>query len=56
MIHLACFYAKKYSENIWNDIKIPLDINEIEVVLDDNKAIKTNMSDIYKKLYKIYNL
>ena len=33
-----------------------MDINEIEVVLDDNKAIKTNMSDIYKKLYKIYNL
>ncbi|MBQ3020848.1 MAG: site-specific DNA-methyltransferase [Bacilli bacterium] len=27
---LILFYAKKYSENIWNDIKIPLDINEIE--------------------------
>lgn len=27
---LILFYAKNYSENIWNDIKIPLDISEIE--------------------------
>ncbi|MBE6140783.1 MAG: site-specific DNA-methyltransferase [Firmicutes bacterium] len=27
---LILFYAKNYSENIWNDIKIPLDSSEIE--------------------------
>lgn len=27
---LILFYAKNYSDNIWNDIKIPLDISEIE--------------------------
>lgn len=34
------------------DIKV----DEIEVVLDEEKIVKTNMNDIYKKLYKIYDL
>lgn len=33
-----------------------IDINDLEIVLDDNKSIKINMNDIYSSLYNIYNL
>ena len=33
-----------------------LDIDILEIVLDDNTEIKVNVSDIYKSLYKLYNL
>ncbi|MGL5314225.1 MAG: elongator complex protein 3 [Peptostreptococcaceae bacterium] len=33
-----------------------INIDEIEIVLDEDKSVKTNMKDIYKKLYKIYDL
>ena len=46
-----------------NELKINLktkeediDINDLEIVLDDNKSIKINMNDIYSSLYNIYNL
>ena len=33
-----------------------IDINDLEIILDDNKSIKINISDIYSSLYNIYNL
>ena len=33
-----------------------IDINTLEIVLDDESEIKITMNDIYKKLYKVYNL
>lgn len=33
-----------------------IDINDLEIVLDDNKSIKINMNDIYSSLYNIYSL
>ena len=33
-----------------------IDINELEIILDDNKVVKVNMQEIYRKLYSIYNL
>ena len=46
-----------------NELKINLktkeediNINNLEIILDDNKSIKINISDIYSSLYNIYNL
>ena len=46
-----------------NELKINLktkeediDINDLEIVLDDKRSIKINISDIYSSLYNIYNL
>ena len=54
---------KSYSTYMKNKLKINLktkeediDINDLEIVLDDNKSIKINMNDIYSSLYNIYNL
>jgi histone acetyltransferase (RNA polymerase elongator complex component) len=33
-----------------------IDINTLEIILDDKVDIKISMNDIYKKLYKVYNL
>ena len=33
-----------------------IDINTLEIILDDESEIKITMNDIYKKLYKVYNL
>lgn len=54
---------KSNSTYMKNKLKINLktkeediDINDLEIVLDDNKSIKINMNDIYSSLYNIYNL
>ncbi|MBC5996091.1 radical SAM protein [Romboutsia ilealis] len=54
---------KSNSNYMKNELKINLktkeediDINDLEIVLDDNKSIKINMNDIYSSLYNIYNL
>lgn len=54
---------KSNSTYMKNELKINLktkeediDINDLEIVLDDNKSIKINMNDIYSSLYNIYNL
>ena len=54
---------KSNSNYMKNKLKINLktkeediDINDLEIVLDDNKSIKINMNDIYSSLYNIYNL
>ena len=33
-----------------------IDTNTLEIVLDDNIEVETNMNHIYESLYKIYNL
>lgn len=33
-----------------------ISVDELEIVLDNNKTISTSMNDIYRKLYDIYNL
>ncbi|MGL5329231.1 MAG: elongator complex protein 3 [Peptostreptococcaceae bacterium] len=33
-----------------------IDINDLEIILDNDKSIKINMSSIYSSLYNIYNL
>lgn len=33
-----------------------IDIDKLEIILDEKLVLKTNMSDIYKNLYNIYNL
>ena len=54
---------KSNSTYMKNKLKINLktkeediDINDLEIVLDDNKSIKINMNDIYSSLYNFYNL
>ena len=63
--NISKIIGNKKSNNIYmkNELKINLktieediDINDLEIILDDNKSIKINISDVYSSLYNIYNL
>ena len=62
MVLLLRFYAN-YRERcedmmkaIWKKIIKYIYDKCLEIVLDDNIEVETNMNHIYESLYKIYNL